>query len=391
MARRGTALITTYQLLRRTSLFGRFGAKNAGRLDRASNNATPANPIKIMVGSGSRGGMRTVIEAYERDGFLAAHGVHLVHSYREGSFLLRQLVLLQALAAYAWLLATKRVDLVHCHAAMWGSFWRKGLFASLARLLRIPVVLHLHGSEFKLFWARQPRWAQWLIRQHLEKATRVIVLSQSWEAFIRGIAPGADIIVVPNYVPVPPPGDAGEQHPHTILFLGLIGPRKGAFDLIRAFAMVCRDHPQARLIIGGNGQLAEARTLADQLGLGKQVIFPGWVEGEAKAALLRSAAIYVLPSYNEGLPMSVLEAMAAGLAVVTTRVGGLPELITDGVDGRLLEPGDLKGLSAALCDMLADCGRRSAMAEAGRRRVQLAYSDGAVLPILDQLYDGLRR
>lgn len=388
----GTTPHPTRPVLRRSGIFGfKRGADRKSPVRRSGGSRRGARSIAIMVGSASRGGMRTVIESYERDGFLEAHDVRLIHSYREGTFLGRQLTLLRALAIYVWLLATKRVDLVHCHAAMWGSFWRKGIFASLARLNGIPVVLHLHGSEFKLFWSRQPRLARRLIQQHLERATRVVVLSESWRCFIQSIAPAARISVVPNYVRIPPPVDATGREQGTILSLGLIGPRKGTFDLIRAFAAVRLAHPGARLILGGNGQIEEARSLAAELGVGEHVVFPGWVDGRAKAALLRSCAIYVLPSYNEGLPMSVLEAMAAGLAVITTHVGGLPELITDGVDGRLLAPGDRDGLARALHDLLSDARARAPLAEAGRRRVQAAYSDQAVLPLLDQVYGDLRR
>lgn len=343
--------------------------------------------MKIMVWCAARGGMRSVVEAYERDGFLEKEDVRLVASYVDGSFLIKQLVLLRALIVYLWLLTTKRIELVHAHSAMRGSFWRKGLFTSIARLFGIPVVLHLHGSEMKPFYESQRPFLRRLIRRHLEKATRVIVLSESWREFVGGIAPAARIVVVPNYVIVPPPADPQLRKPHDLLFLGLIGPRKGTFDLIPAFASTAKDHPNAKLVIGGNGQVEEADKLVKDLSMESRVILAGWVDGQKKQALLEASGIYILPSYNEGLPMSVLEAMAAGVAVITTRVGGIPELITNGVDGLLIDAGDKEGLANAISALLSDEGLRTRLAEAGRMRVENQYSDRVILPLLHRIYE----
>jgi glycosyltransferase involved in cell wall biosynthesis len=269
---------------------------------------------------------------------------------------------------------------------MRGSFWRKGLFSSIARLFGVPVILHLHGSEMKPFYQSQPPFLQRMIRRHLERATSVIVLSESWRQFVGGIAPAAKITIVPNYVLVPPLNDSALRAEQDILFLGVIGQRKGVFDLIPAFAEIAADFPEARLIIGGNGQIEEAQKLVDKFNLGGRVVLAGWVSGEAKERLLVSSSIYILPSYNEGLPMSVLEAMAADLAVITTRVGGIPELMTDGVDGLLVEPGDKSGMAKAMASMLRDRDLRLRIAEAGRNRVKERYSDVAVLPMLHDLY-----
>lgn len=342
--------------------------------------------MKVTVWNAARGGMRSVVEAYRQDGFLGREDVTLVAAYADGSFLRRQWVLLVGLAQFVTLLATRDVELVHCHAAMRGSFWRKGLFASLARLFGVPVVLHLHGSEMKGFYASQPGFAKALIRRHLEKATRVLVLSQSWKDFVGSIAPAARIIVVPNYTMVPPATDPALKREQEILFLGLVGNRKGVFDLIPAFAEVHKRFPQARLVIGGNGEVERAAELVRSLGLEDSVVLAGWVDGAQKTKLLEAASIYVLPSYNEGLPMSVLEAMAAGLPVVTTGVGGIPELITPGVDGLLVEPGDRQALAQALESLLEDASRREAIASAGRRRVEQHYSDTVILPRLHQIY-----
>lgn len=342
--------------------------------------------MKITVWCAARGGMRSVVEAYGRDGFLDRQGVHLIASYTDGSFLKRQIVLIKALAAFFWHLCTKQVTLVHIHAAMRGSFWRKSLFSSLARMFGVPVVLHLHGSEMKPFYNSLPPFFQKLVRYHLEKATRVIVLSESWRSFVASIAPAARITVVPNYVTVPALPVPSDRKPQDILFLGLIGPRKGTFDLIHAFASIAPQYPDARLIIGGNGQVAEARQLVQQVGMEKRIHLAGWVGQEEKKALLDKSGIYVLPSYNEGLPMSVLEAMAAGLAVVTTKVGGIPELITDQVDGLLVEAGDRAALSAAMAAILGNDETRLRLAHAGRERIKSHYSDEVMLPVLDNIY-----
>lgn len=346
--------------------------------------------MKVMVWPTARGGMRSVVEGYRDDGFLEAQDVHLVASYAEGSFVGRQLLLLKGLARYAWLLATRPVTLVHIHAAMKGSFWRKAIFAGLARRRGVPVILHLHGSEMKSFYERQTPRLKGAIEAQLARASRVVVLSQSWRDFVAGIAPTAKTVVLPNYVTVPARPARGTGEPLTLLFLGLVGVRKGIYDLLEALAMVRAELPPFRLIVGGNGEVEAAAARAQALGLAGLVSFEGWVGPARKAQLLDEADIYVLPSHNEGLPMSVLEAMAYGLPVVTTDVGGLPELVEDGVQGRVVPARDVTALAHALRALAIDGTVRARMGKAGRIRVQASYSQEAVLPALADLYDSVQ-
>lgn len=342
--------------------------------------------MNVTIWNAARGGMRSVVEAYERDGFVASERIRLIAAYVDGGFVRRQWVMVKALATFSGLLLARRVALVHCHASMRGSFWRKNLFASLARIFGVPVILHLHGSEMKPFYQSQPGFLKARIRSHLEKATRVLVLSESWRTFVSGIAPAARIIVMPNYVALPPVANPALKTARQILFLGLVGERKGVFDLIPAFVRVHESYPDAHLVIGGNGEVERAAALIREYGLEDAISLAGWIDGDRKNMLLAQSAIYILPSYNEGLPMSVLEAMAAGLAVVTTRVGGIPELITDGEDGLLVEAGDRDAIADALIRLLDDAGLQDRLAMAGRARIAAHYSDTAILPRLRDVY-----
>lgn len=228
------------------------------------------------------------------------------------------------------------------------------------------------------------------VSQALERAEAVVVLSSSWHDFVREIAPRAHITVVNNYVVVPPlrpaPAAPVSEAAFSVLFLGMLGQRKGIYDLLACWPAVIAAIPGARLLIGGNGEIEAATLRAQELDISDSVDFLGWVGGEQKVELLKNADVFVLPSYNEGLPMSVLEAMSWGKPVITTRVGGIPELITSGSDGILIDAGDREQLAEALLMFGHDAAYRELIGAAARKRIEENFSDVAVLPSLDLLY-----
>lgn len=340
-----------------------------------------------MLCTAGRGGMRSVVEAYRRDGLFDRHDVRLIDTHDEGSLGRRLGLAASALWTFVKLLVQRRVTLVHVHMAMRGSFWRKSVFATLARWFGVPVVAHLHGSEMEVFYnTLSPFWQRRVVDQ-LEACARVLVLSASWQTFVTRIAPRARVQVLPNYVTVPDEPAGGHGGPLvTVLFLGVVGKRKGVFDLLPAMALAVEGAPQLRLLVGGNGEVEHARQLAESLNLQQHVQFLGWVAGEQKEKLLRQADVYILPSHNEGLPMSVLEAMSFGLPVVTTRVGGIPELVTDDEDGVLVEAGDVAAIAAALVRLAQQPSERARLGAGARARVQAAYADSTVLPQLERVY-----
>jgi glycosyltransferase involved in cell wall biosynthesis len=173
---------------------------------------------------------------------------------------------------------------------------------------------------------------------------------------------------------------------HTLLFLGRLGERKGSYDLLRAVASISDDFPDLKLLMGGDGEIEKIRVEAQRLGIADKVELLGWVRGPDKTALLTRASVYVLPSYNEGLPMSVLEAMAAGLPVISTPIGGIPEAVTDGVEGNLVKPGDVDAFSAALRRLLSDPSLRRQMGEAARLKVETVFSMDRIVPQIEALY-----
>jgi glycosyltransferase involved in cell wall biosynthesis len=345
----------------------------------------------VMLCTGARGGMRAVVEGYRRDGVFSRYPVRLLVTHQEGGLALRLWTAASALLQLLGLLIRGRVAAVHSHMAMRGSFWRKSVFNAVARAFGVPVIAHLHGSEFRQFHASQPRWRQALIRNELQRCACVLVLSKSWSAFVTSVAPAARVVELPNCVNLPSlarHGAAARSAP-TVLFLGLIGDRKGVFDLLPAFRHALRVVPGARLVIAGNGDVERARRVSEQLAIGQQVELPGWVEGDAKEALLDAADVYVLPSYNENLPVSMIEAMARGLPVLTTRAGGIPELVRDGIDGILVDAGDVTAIASGLVELLTDDALRSRLGASARARVEACFSADAVLPRLYAIYNAV--
>jgi glycosyltransferase involved in cell wall biosynthesis len=139
------------------------------------------------------------------------------------------------------------------------------------------------------------------------------------------------------------------------------------------------------LTVVGDGDVDRACELVRELGLSDTVEIPGWIAPELIPVLLRSAQILVLPSYYEGQPMSVLEAMANGLCVIATDVGGIPDLIDENC-GILLSPGDVDGLAGALRDVVADSALRVRLGSAGLARVREEFEVDVIWRRYDELY-----
>ena len=342
----------------------------------------------LMVGTDLRsiGGISAVVRGYIDAGLFDRIDCVYVATHRSGSNSRKLLVALTGWMRVLVRLYTLDAPLVHVQLSSRASFWRKAVVCLLARLARRPYLLHVHGSEFADFYGECSPAARRIVRAVLARAALVLALSDAWRATLQQISPQARIEVLMNAVPLPPadglPAPANPQP--TLLFFGEIARHKGVFELARAFGRVADELPELRLIYAGTGSGVEAtRRLIEQLRLGGRVRFTGWLQAERKRATLAGATVFVLPSYVEGMPMALLEAMSFGLPVIATPVGGVPEIVTHERDGLLVPPGDIDALAAAIARLTSEPELRERLGRAARETVAKRFSlDSAVERLL---------
>lgn len=283
---------------------------------------------------------------------------------------------LRLLGCLAWQSLVWRPAVVHIHTCSWFSFWRNGADVLLARLLGRRVVLHIHGGQFAEFLDGLSGAQSWLARRLLQAARRVIVLSAGWRDVLGPWLDPTHVVVVPNGVPVGTQAQPAADGPFRILCLAHYQAGKGLEDLLHAVAALGAVRPVRLEVFGSDaepGRRQKLVALAEQLGLADAQI-AGPIVGADKEARLAAAHCFCLPSYAEGLPMSLLEAMAVGLPVVATRVGAIPETLDDGREGLLFEPGDIAALTAHLARLIADPAAAAAIGAAGRARLVREFS-----------------
>jgi glycosyltransferase involved in cell wall biosynthesis len=221
-----------------------------------------------------------------------------------------------------------------------------------------------------------------------DRGAAVIVLGEKWRAFVSSISSNPRVVCIFNPVVLSTGVEVSldRRTSGDVLFLGELGSRKGVGDLIRAVASIRDRMPFVRLILCGNGDSEPFARQATTCGIGSHVSFPGWVVGAEKAKLMAASAVLALPSYHEGLPMAILEAMGCGLPVVASKVGSIPEAVTDGVEGLLVEPGDVPSLAAALERLLTDDGLRERVAGAARIKVLEKFDARIIVEHVSELY-----
>jgi glycosyltransferase involved in cell wall biosynthesis len=305
-------------------------------------------------------------------------------AYRRQNPVKRLLVFSRALAVLARWCVGPGPRIAHVHMAARGSMYRKALVVAVAKAMRRPVVLHVHAGpgDIDAFLDRLGPLRRRILRAGFAASDRVLAVSTSSAATLRARLIDAEIVVVPNAPPrVEPNPPRPRREQVEVLFLGgFDNPVKGGTVLVEALPALLSRCPQARVLLAGPGEVPDD--------LPSEASWGGWLDEAAKDRAFRNADLFAMPSLSEGLPVALLEAMARGLPVVVSRVGGVPEIATDGEDVLLVEPGDPAELASRLAELVEDPERRRELGEAAIARVE-RLGDDEVYGRLDAIYTEL--
>ena len=334
------------------------------------------------------GGIVSVVQGY-LDGGLpeACDGFDYLGTVVCCSKLAKSFAFALALARYA--MAMPSYDIVHLHISARGSYRRKSIMARMAHKAGKRVILHDHDGEFKKAFEESDDAYRRDVRETFGIADRVVVLSEEWrDYFAENVCDSGKIDVVHNGVKV----TAKPCSPcsrHDVLFLGRLDARKSPDVLLRASRDVLSCFPDTKIVFGGDGEVEKNKQLAAELDIADRCEFLGWVTGDEREALFERAAVYCLPSKNEGMPMSVLEAMARGIPTIATSVGGIPQVIRDGVNGYLMPVDDESKLSGLLCTLMGSEDLRLSIGRAGRSTISGRFNVKRNVDAIVQLYKEL--
>jgi len=341
------------------------------------------------------GGVVTVEKATLQLASPALRFRHIPTLPKDGSFgaFRKFCMALSAFVRLPFRLLVERVDVVHIHVSQGASVYRKMLLAWIAFLFGKPLVFHTHGGDVAKRFPGLPSPLRRLIAWTYRRADTVIALGESWRQFYieaMGVDPDR-VVILRNPVSMPATIPARAEPPSLkLLYLGMLSEPKGAFDLIRAVSTIPKEtRDQLNLIMAGHGEVEHARRMVDELGLGDTVTIPGWIGPAERDALFEEVHGLVLPSHFEGMPMSLLEAMSWGLAVIATPVGAIPDVVIDGKNGFLVPVSDANALSAAMMRLIEDPALCRKFGAEGRKTVEPFSMEGYAEHLIS-LYSGLK-
>lgn len=288
------------------------------------------------------------------------------------------------------LLAFGKYDMVHLHTTEKGSTIRKGLISCLARLFNVPYIIHLH-LEYRQFYDSLPRFAKLIVRKFFQKSACNIMLSEDMAGCIREIAPDTKICVIPNGVNVPNENPYNPQA-QNVLFLGCLCDRKGIWDVLECIKKLDSTlDKDVKFMLCGDGEIEKVKRKIELLEISHRISHIGWINEGEKQAIFKSSALNILPSYQEGLPMTILETMAYGIPNISTNISGIPSIIHDGENGLLIEPGDVDALADKIAKLMSNDKLRQKFSENAYNLIKQKYSISQMIDKTEAIYETVVR
>jgi glycosyltransferase involved in cell wall biosynthesis len=333
-----------------------------------------------MIGPGSRtkGGIAKVILYYQSTAFWKDEDVKWIETYCTGSSKEKIWTFFSALISF--LGALRGAKIAHIHFTGRTSANRKYVFYLLSKVFRLKIISHIHAPNLDDLTAI----ATFSFRRMIRGSDRVISLSPLWSKAL-AVLVDRDYVVLSN-----PAGRFTSTEilkEKIILFAGKLEDRKGYLDLIEAFARISNKHGYT-LVLAGDGEVERARELIADRHM-RDATATGWLKPTEMMDLFGRAGIFVLPSYGEGFPVSIIDAMSSNCAVITTPVGGIPDLLTDLDTCLFIQPGDIQALSTALAVLTADEVQRRAIASNGHALALRNFDKDKITGKLAKIYSDL--
>lgn len=355
------------------------------------------NTKVVMIGNHEsvHGGITSVIKQILNHEWTEGEvDIRFLPSYKGGNNVHKILYFLGAVKEYNTILKKDPPDLVYMHMSHHGSFDRASVLQKIAKRHNIPTVVHLHGSEFKKYYDECSDKKRKIISGFFEDCGAVITLGTLWKEYIRSIAPKAKIHVLNNSIHIPQQTVTQDQTEINVLFLGVLIQRKGVADLLQAVKKMVDGKKlegfHVRFHIGGTGPEEDVlKQYVRENQLDSYVDFLGWVDGETKKKALETNQVFILPSYNEGLPIAILEAISYGMPVIATNVGSISEAVLEGENGFLVNPGDVDGYVKSLHCLITDYTLRLSMSKKSRELAENKYDEKKYFVKLNEVFSNV--
>jgi glycosyltransferase involved in cell wall biosynthesis len=294
----------------------------------------------------SKSGVVTVMKQLLEDDYINSKvSYKVIYTTGDGFSTIRKIFgWAKAYLLFLYYLPTCKI--IHVHHASDLNFWLSSVFVFLTRYTNRKIILHNHGADFHEFYNRCNTKQKKRIGRIFKIADTTIVLSESWLKWHKSSSPEANWTLLPNAIQVPKKLYEKKvfEKEIIIVYLARIEQRKGFFDFLQIIPELIRQYPSCKIHIAGQGDSISSKQFIKEKGLTDNVFFLGYINPEERNSLLQKSHVLVLPSYNEGLPMSLLEAMSYCVVPVTTNVGGIPEVVLHGTNGIMVQPGDKPGL-----------------------------------------------
>ena len=285
------------------------------------------------------------------------------------------------------MLCLSKVDIMHLHLCDGGPFYRKSILLFTAHLFHVKTILH-HHTDYGPFFSASNRIKKMFIKKVLQTADTNLVLGECLKEQLVRFSPGIVVKVIRNGIYVPNVNPYNKNG-FGILFLGWFHESKGFFDFLDAFTLIKDKIDQKyKLILCGGGTQEEIDKIKEY-GVEDRIYYIGWADANKKEELFKNVVINVLPSYKEGLPMSIIETMSFGIPNIATNITTIPEIIINEKSGYITDPGNIEELAKKMELLLNDSIMREKFSIASFEKIKNDFDVIKQLEISNRLYHEL--